>query len=165
MFRYVLLPIISVFLLFTLSGCGTPVSPDNPDSGDTPTESKITILLINNTELPVDPHLYVSKSDIDADTLFSDANNIVANFDGKTTIEANGLASLSYDYENVVTIGSSKAYFGSASSWQAGISEDSPVLHQGTDFTANKVIVFRFSQDEQGNYHTSYTVADSAPSQ
>jgi len=166
MFKYVYLLLVVVMSSSLISGCGTPATIDNPDNGNQPdTESKITILLINDTALPVDPHLYISKSNLDADTLFGDADNLIANFDGSTTIEANGVASLSYDYEDVVTIGSSSASFGSVADWQAGISQDSPVLHQGTDFSANKVIVFRFSKDEQGNYHTAYTVADSAPTQ
>ena len=169
MYRNILFFVLALGLIIPvvlLTGCGAPTAPgeDDSDNGQSP-EAKITILLIHNTDLDVDPHLYISKSDLDADALFSDANNIVANFDGKTTIEANGLASLAYDYDDVVTIGSSAAKFGSATDWEAGVSQDSPVLHQGTDFTANKVIVFRFSKDEQGNYHTSYTVADSAPSQ
>ncbi len=158
---------VAISLGLLMAGCNTPVASDGNAGGDNqnPTEAKIIIVLVNNASLPVDPHLYISPNKLSADALFADANNIVADFNGKTTIDAGDIISKPFDYKDVVTIGSSQASFGDVNSWRAGQSVDSPVLHQGDDFSANKVIVFTFSKDEQGTYHTTYRVSDTIPIQ
>jgi len=158
--------IICAVIVVVITGCATPLDSSGADGGNqSSSDAKVIVVLVNGTSVPVDPHLYISSSKLSADALFADEGNIESNFNGKTTIAAGDVISLPFSYEDVVTIGSSAAKFGSAADWQAGESADSPVLYQQDDFSANKVIIFRFTKDQQGIYHTTCTVADTVPTQ
>jgi len=136
-------------LLFSFTGCGTPVSPE---------EQILTFVLVNQTSMEVDPNLYISESQVTAESLFGNSANMFKNFNGKTTLAANSTVTITMNYGKAVTIGSNQAGFGSLTSWTGGKSVESPVLRQGTDFVYPQTITFTFSQDSDKKFHTTAKV-------
>lgn len=131
-----------------VSGCLPPPPP-----------TQITVKLINEASVTVDPHLYVSGSKVSSDALLV-AANIYANFNGSTVIPAGTTVTVMFDCDQLATIGSQAATFGDWNDWiNAGTSVDSPVNQIDTDYTCGDVITFRFYRDGQGVYHTDVTIA------
>jgi len=126
---------------------------------DVPTQ--ITVKLANETGLTVDPHLYASDTDVSSEDLFV-ATNIYANFDGSTVIDSGKIVTVVFACDQAETIGSRQALFADWTDWEnAGRSEDSPVVHKDIDYQCGDVITFRFQRDNDGTYHTVYTVTGS----
>lgn len=161
----------SLLLALTVAGCTITIDPLDPNANDpnavdpnaNPQPTTLTVYLINETNLELDPHLYVSQYVLSAEQLFVDSN-IYANFDGATVIDPNTTVELTLNCSETKTIGSDQAAFGKWSDLQnAGRSINSPVIAFGdaeNSPTYEQVILIRFYRDQAGDYRTSWTAVD-----
>ena len=122
-----------------------------------PPPAQITVKLVNDASVTMDPHLYISGSKVSSDALFV-AVNMYANFGGSTVIAAGATVSVVLGADAVATIGSQAATFGDWTDWtNAGTSVDSPVRQIDSDYASGDVVTLRFYRDSEGAYHTDVT--------
>ena len=149
------------FVAVSLLAAGCQVPQDEPNTPEEPTE--ITVLLANDTDMTVDPHLYVSPNKLSADDLFADETNQFSDFDGSPLLNAGAMIPVAFDCNDLGTIGSQEAEFTDLEAWEAGKSAESPVIQIGESVEApvcGEVLIFHFFTDIDGVYHTEWLVTD-----
>jgi len=162
----------AVCSLWLVYGCSTPddggglptpilaptPAPGSPTPTPTPTPAMVSIVLTNQTDEEMDPKFYRSSSNLDFDTLFIDPTNLYQNFNGKTTIPAKSLATISIPFAQATTIGTDQAAFASLTTMAHGRSIEIIILHSAHDFTQNQTVTFTFYRDTLNVYRTAYSI-------
>lgn len=152
--RALVLSLLLLFAFLLAPGCAA-------ESGVTPTE--ITVMLINQTDLQLDPHLYVSAAELNDADLFT-VGQMYANFSGNGVIDPNTTVTLKFDCDNLKAIGSYLASFAILEPIpKAGKSVESPVIEidgKENNPACGQVLTIRFSVDDMGAYHTNWQVTD-----
>jgi len=122
--------------------------------------TELTITLINDTDLELDPMLFVSDRQVGEDELFDGFTYAYRAFGDKGLLDPRQQVQFTLPCDQAATIGSHQAGFSDLDTFTGGTSVDSPLLHLDADFACGQTVTFRFSRHASGLYHTTADVSN-----
>ncbi len=154
--RSKILALLAVGSLWGLAGCGVDGTGQTGGTG----ASTVTIILSNQTNFQLDPHLFISSDNLTAEQLFAGNTFAYRAFNLTGQIDANDQVLFALPCSQVVAIGSDEAGFSDLDTFTGGTSVDSPIIFSGDNFTCGQSLTFTFSRDQADQFHTTATVSN-----
>lgn len=157
--RSKILALLAVGSLLGLVGCGVDGTGQTGGTGGTGA-STVTIILSNQTDFQLDPHLFISSDNLTAEQLFAGNTFAYRAFNLTGQIDANDQVLFTLPCSQVVSIGSDDAGFSDLATFTGGTSVDSPIIFSGDNFTCGQSLTFTFSRDQADQFHTAVMVSN-----